>query len=64
MRECDNSKIHISRKFVLSICLYALCATLLLTVYLITTATGYHLLYISQSHAPDDGQNIARNMLN
>jgi len=38
-------------------------ATLPLTVYLPTTTTGYHMLQISQSHAPDDGQNIARNML-
>ena len=34
-------------------------ATLPLTVFLPTTTTGYHML----SHAPDDGQNIARNML-
>jgi len=46
-----------------SVALYAHSATLPLTVYLPTTTTGYHMLYISQSNAPDDGQNIAQNML-
>ena len=33
--------------------------TLPLTDSLPTTTTGYHMLYKSQSHAPDDGQKIA-----
>ena len=31
--------------------------------FCISIFAGYHMLYKPQSHAPDDGQKIARNML-
>jgi len=45
MRECNNSKIHISSNFLLSICLIIMLDTLL------TFVTAYQ---ITRSHKPEE----------
>jgi len=51
MRDCDNSKIHISRNFLLSICLIIMLDTLLLVPSLhCNTSLHFTKLHLSTLH--------------